>query len=105
MKTSTMTVSLMSVLAAPAAAFSVMPAGGAAVVTSSAAASSQRVAASPVAIAELIKPIVGGGSSSTEPDIGDALPDCPSTLWNAKDIDVDEWQAKYKARGHANVPD
>ena len=100
MKTSTIAVSLMSVLAAPAAAFTVMPAGG--VASSS---TSVRVASSPVAVAELMKPLVGGSSSSSKaPDIGGALPDCPSTIWNADEVDVDEWQAKYRAEDMPTCP-
>jgi len=61
-----------------------------------------RVGVSPVAVADLIKPAaailgVGSGSSSGKEAIGDLLPDCPTTIWEADAIDVDEWQAKYQA--------
>ena len=62
-----------------------------------------RRCASPVAVAELIKPLVGG-TSSNAPDIGDSLPDCPSTIWSAEKIDVDEWQAKYQKEDLPTCP-
>lgn len=34
---------------------------------------------------------------NAKPAIGDSLPDCPSTKWEADGLDVDEWQAKLKA--------
>ena len=48
-----------------------------------------------VAVAELIKPLVSPADSG-KPALGDVLPDCPTTIWET-DIDVEEWQAKYRA--------
>ena len=54
-----------------------------------------------LAVAEIIKPLVNGGSS--KPALGDLLPDCPSAIWEPDGLDVDEWQAKYKAE-QADAP-
>jgi len=66
-----------------------------------------RSGASPVAVAELIKPlekIIGSSSGSGKEAIGDTLPDCPSTIWDIKDLDVDEWQSKYKEEDMPTCP-
>merc|ERR1712087_108248 len=42
------------------------------------------------AIAELIKPDV-----DVKPSLSDVVPDCPATIWDAEDIDVDHWQQQY----------
>jgi len=70
-------------------------------------AATRRCSSGPVAVvAEILKPAaewvgsatsaIGGPSGGNAPDLGTSLPDCPTTLWNADAIDVDEWQAKYK---------
>jgi len=52
------------------------------------------------AIANLLQPPATSGRD----DIGDVLPDCPNTIWNENDIDVDEWQAKYRAEDDVTCP-
>lgn len=49
------------------------------------------------AVAQLSKPAL-------KEDIGDVLPDCPSTIWNEQDIDVAEWQEKYKSEEDVACP-
>jgi len=68
--------------------------------TASQRAASRSGVASVQAIADLIRP----SESSGREDIGDVLPDCPSTIWNEEDIDVAEWQAKYKAEDDVTCP-
>jgi len=58
------------------------------------AAAFHRSGASPTMIAELIKPATGAGTS--KPPLGNVLPDCPATKWNADEINVAEWQQKYR---------
>jgi len=65
----------------------------------SSAAVSLRAAVSPAMIAELIKPATSG-----KPALGDVLPSCPTTKWDADAIDVAEWQAKYKAEDMPSCP-
>jgi len=51
------------------------------------------------AIADLLPPPTTGKDA-----IGDVLPDCPSTIWNEENIDVTEWQAKYRAEDEVACP-
>ena len=46
------------------------------------------------AIAELMRP--ASDAPAKKPSYSDRLPDCPPTLWDASDIDVAEWQQKYR---------
>lgn len=55
-----------------------------------------RSSAPPSMIAEMIKPVLGTAGTS-KPALGNILPDCPSTKWDAEGIDVAEWQAKYRS--------
>ena len=48
------------------------------------------------AIADLVKPLVGASSSSKQ-NLGNAVPDCPSTIWDVEGLDVEEWQQKYRS--------
>merc|ERR1719247_3647624 len=41
---------------------------------------------------------------SGKPALGGSLPECPATKWNADDIDVAEWQAKYKSEDMPTCP-
>lgn len=41
------------------------------------------------AIAELVRP-------DKVPALSGRLPDCPATVWNADDIDIDKWQSIYR---------
>jgi len=69
---------------------------------SSSTAAAARCAA-PLAVADLIKPtlsMLGATPVSDKEAIGDELPDCPMTYWEAGDLKGDEvarWQAQYKA--------
>ena len=47
-------------------------------------------------VAELIKPILGSSGTDGKPALGNVLPDCPSTKWNADEIDVAQWQKQYR---------
>ena len=67
------------------------------------AASARAGATPPSMIAEMIKPVLGGAASD-KPVLSGALPECPSTYWNEEDIDVDEWQATYKAEDKPACP-
>jgi len=49
-------------------------------------------------IADLIK------VEEAKPALGDGLPDCPETCWNADNIDLKEWQAKYKSEDDITCP-
>ena len=55
----------------------------------------QRSASAPTMIAELIKPVLSAGDGKRA--LGEILPDCPGTKWTADDIDVAEWQEKYRS--------
>ena len=46
------------------------------------------------AIAELMRP--ASDAPAKKPSYSDRLPDCPPTLGDASDIDVAEWQQKYR---------
>jgi len=50
-------------------------------------------------IAELIRPKTEG-----KPSLSDALPDCPPTVWNADEIDLEYWQSEYKKEGLPTCP-
>jgi len=49
------------------------------------------------AVAEAIR-------TDAKPSLADALPDCPRTIWDADDIDLDYWQAEYKKEGLPTCP-
>ena len=70
-----------------------------------ATAASSRCAA-PLAIADMIKPTLSmlGAKGPAGDNLGDSLPNCPTTIWQAEDIDVDEWQAKYNAEDMPACP-
>ena len=53
----------------------------------------------PMMIAELLKP----NAKSSMPALGNVLPDCPSTKWNADGLSAVDWQKKYKAEGDLPV--
>ena len=56
-------------------------------------------------VAELIKPLVGSlNTKDSKPALGNVLPECPETYWDADSIDIDEWQAKYKAEDKPACP-
>jgi hypothetical protein len=57
---------------------------------------------SPNPIDDLVKSLTA--TKDRKPALGDVLPPCPETKWNEKDIDVDEWQAKYKAEELPECP-
>jgi len=42
------------------------------------------------AVAELVR------TETPPPSLSGALPDCPSTIWDADDLDIDYWQKKYQ---------
>ena len=44
------------------------------------------------------------GLSDGGDNLGESLPNCPTTIWQAEDIDVGEWQAKYKAEDMPACP-
>ena len=58
--------------------------------------------ASPVAIADMIKPtlaMLGAPAAGSKEELGDQLPDCPTTIWEADALKGDEiarWQAQYR---------
>jgi len=57
---------------------------------------------SPVrAVAELIKPLTGDNGKEV---LGGSLPECPMTYWDANDIDVAEWQKKYREEDLPTCP-
>jgi hypothetical protein len=74
---------LAGLLAAPLA--SALRVGSALRPTAGAARTSGRLRA----IADLVRP-------DRAPALSGRLPDCPSTVWNADDIDIDEWQSTYR---------
>jgi hypothetical protein len=43
-------------------------------------------------------------STPSKPALGDALPSCPETKWNADGLDVAEWQTKYKSEDMPACP-
>jgi len=66
---------------------------------SSSAAAAARCS-SPAAIADLIKPLGVADAADEKPNIGDILPDCPTTIWQSDDLTGDElikWQEQYKS--------
>ena len=38
------------------------------------------------------------------PTLSDAIPDCPLTIWDADDLDIEYWQAKYKEEDKTACP-
>jgi len=56
-----------------------------------------------VAIADLIKPLTGM-SATSKSSLGGALPDCPSTIWDVDDLNLEEWQATYKSEDLPTSP-
>ena len=74
--------------------------------SSSVAPATSRCAA-PLAIADMIKPtlaMLGAKGPADGESLGENLPNCPSTIWTEETIDLDEWQAKYKAEDLPTCP-
>ena len=72
--------------AAPAAALTVGP------TLRPAAGAAQRTSGRVRAVAELVR-------ADSPPAIGTALPDCPPTIWDADEIDIEAWQKQYREEG------
>ena len=62
-----------------------------------------RTAGCPSMVAEMVKPILGE-LTDPKPALGGILPECPMTYWDANEIDVDEWQAKYRSEDKPACP-
>lgn len=60
-----------------------------------------RRGSAPSMVAEMIKD--GASLFSGKATLGGELPECPTTLWDTE-IDVDEWQAKYRAEESVVCP-
>lgn len=58
---------------------------------------SRSASVSAMVVADMVK-------SSGREDIGDILPDCPNTIWDDQNINVAEWQAKYKSEKDVACP-
>ena len=78
-------------LAAPAAALTVGP------TLRPAAGAAQRTSGRVRAVAELVR-------ADSPPAIGTALPDCPPTIWDADEIDIEAWQKQYREEGLPTCP-
>ena len=86
MRRTRLIVAIAALAAAPAAALTVGP------TLRPAAGAAQRTSGRVRAVAELVR-------ADSPPAIGTALPDCPPTIWDADEIDIEAWQKQYREEG------
>ncbi|EOD38814.1 hypothetical protein EMIHUDRAFT_440046 [Emiliania huxleyi CCMP1516] len=86
MRSTRLIAAITALAAAPAAALTVGP------TLRPAAGAAQRTSGRVRAVAELVR-------ADSPPAIGTALPDCPPTIWDADEIDIEAWQKQYREEG------